>query len=171
MLASQRRQALKGRLTRDGVDVGRRGAGRRREWRVRAIERARAILPFPLPLFQVRRVDQDAINEFGRLNLRRVELREDLAEMAKRADELGDAEEAVMMADEDGNPGALKVLVGECFDDVDGAAAATFVQEALAVAKERRDSAERELKLVEGRMGELKKVLYARFGKSINLEE
>lgn len=41
------------------------------------------------------------INEFGRLNNRKLEAREEIAEARKRQEELDDAEEGVMLADSD----------------------------------------------------------------------
>ena len=58
---------------------------------------------------EVRRQDQDLINEFGRLNTSKYEARDEIAEAKKRADELGDAEEAVMLAD-DSEKGAIKCV-------------------------------------------------------------
>ena len=127
------------------------------------------------PSLQVRRQDQEQINEFGRGNMRRSELRDDLAEVDKRVLELGDAEEMVMLADADdeggGAGGAVKLMVGECFVDATGDEATAWVQRELATAQERKKALEAEMKAVEARLGALKKALYARFGKNINLEE
>ena len=56
---------------------------------------------------EVRRVDQDMINEFGRLNARKHEAREEVAEDKKRGEELEDAEEGIMLADTS-EPGVIK---------------------------------------------------------------
>jgi hypothetical protein len=58
---------------------------------------------------QVRLEDQKCINEFGRLNSRKTEAKEDLAEAKKRLQELEDADEAVLLADE-AVPGAIKCV-------------------------------------------------------------
>jgi len=125
---------------------------------------------------EVRRSDQDAINEFGRLNLRRAELREDAAELAKRVELLADAEEDIMLAptDEEGGSatgGAIKLFIGEAFFDADADTAQAFLEKELARARESKAEADGELSRIEARMGELKTTLYARFGKGINLEE
>jgi prefoldin subunit 4 len=118
----------------------------------------------------VRRADQEAINEFGRLNLRRGELRAELAELEKRALELGDAEEACLLADESA-AGAVKIMVGECFVDATPAEAAEHVQRELAAAARAREALGAEAAAADARMAALKKQLYGRFGKSINLED
>ena len=118
----------------------------------------------------MRRGDQEAINEFGRLNLRRAELRGEAAELDKKILELGDAEEACMLADE-GAAGAVKIMVGECFVDATPAEAGEHVARELAAATAGKAALAAELAAAEARMAALKKTLYARFGKSINLEE
>ncbi len=72
---------------------------------------------------------------------------------------------------DDSVAGATKLLVGECFIDVDSGSATAFIQGALEEAKGRKERLEGELKRIEARQGELNKALYGRFGKSINLEE
>ena len=118
----------------------------------------------------VRAGDQRDICEFGRLNTRKVELVEEMAAADKRVSELEDAEEAVLLAD-DAEPGAFKLQVGECFIDSDAEAAGAFVSSALDADKAARERGAAELARVTARLGELKASLYARFGKSINLED
>jgi prefoldin subunit 4 len=91
-------------------------------------------------------------------------------QLQKKIDELGDAEEGVMMADES-VPGAVKLMIGEVFVDIDGTAATDYIQGELNKANATKSSLESSLKQVEARMAELKATLYARFGKSINLDE
>ena len=57
---------------------------------------------------EVRREDQALINEFGRLNARKHDARDEVAEAKKRAEELDDAEEGVMLADAE--PGTVKCV-------------------------------------------------------------
>ena len=61
--------------------------------------------------------------------------------------------------------------IGECFIDCAPSEAAEHVQRETDVAKAAKGALEGELKAAEARMAVLKKTLYARFGKSINLEE
>ena len=65
----------------------------------------------------------------------------------------------------------LSPQVGECFIDCAPSEAGEHVARELESAKAAKGALEAELKAAEARMGALKKVLYARFGKSINLEE
>jgi hypothetical protein len=48
--------------------------------------------------------------------------------LQKRIEDLSDAEEAAMLADES-NPGAIKILIGDCFIDVDSTYATTYIEE------------------------------------------
>jgi hypothetical protein len=61
--------------------------------------------------------------------------------------------------------------IGECFIDCAPSEAAEHVQRETDVAKAAKGALEAELRAAESRMAVLKKTLYARFGKSINLEE
>jgi len=76
----------------------------------------------------------------------------------------------VLLADE-GDAGAFKLRVGEAFIDADGAAAAEWIGAALAADKAARAAAAAALAAVAARQDALKAKLYARFGKSINLED
>ena len=58
---------------------------------------------------EVRRVDQDMINEFGRLNARKHEAREEVELEKKASDDLDDAEEGVLLADAS-ETGAVKCV-------------------------------------------------------------
>jgi prefoldin subunit 4 len=118
----------------------------------------------------VRLEDQKEICEFGKLNARRNELREEVADAEKRLGELEDAEEAVMLADES-EPGAFKLRVGECFVESDSGAAVAYVAAALEADRAARDRATAELASISARQEVLKAKLYSRFGKSINLED
>ena len=66
---------------------------------------------------EVRKVDQEAINEFGRLNNRVSELRDELKLVEKELTAYEDAEEEVMLIDE--GTEALKLTMGDCFLDVE----------------------------------------------------
>ena len=66
---------------------------------------------------EVRKVDQEAINEFGRLNNRVSELRDELKLIEKELTAYEDAEEEVMLIE--GETEALKLTMGDCFLDVE----------------------------------------------------
>lgn len=67
--------------------------------------------------------------------------------------------------------GAFKLSVGECLVDTDGDAAGVFVAAALEADKAARDAGAARLAALVARQDALKAKLYARFGKSINLED
>mmetsp|Transcript_25374 Transcript_25374/g.27735 ORF Transcript_25374/g.27735 Transcript_25374/m.27735 type:complete len:129 (+) Transcript_25374:39-425(+) len=114
----------------------------------------------------VRLVDQEKINEFGRLNNRLLELRADVAQFKQDIEKLDDATAELMMA----SGGNVMLFMGE-----------SFVEASEDYANE---YCERKQKELEGKISELaneeanivkrqevlKKELYARFGDNINLE-
>ena len=59
-----------------------------------------------MPLPQVRFVDQQKINEFGRLNTTKLEYQMDLVVANKALSQLEAAEEEIMLADGDGEDAA-----------------------------------------------------------------
>ncbi len=64
-----------------------------------------------------------------------------------------------------------RLLIGEAFVDCDSQAALEYINNALDADKALRDQLSADMKALDTRLGELKTVLYARFGKSINLED
>jgi hypothetical protein len=159
------------------------------------------------PDVEVSADDQLRINEFGRLNSRKHELRDIVAgakvgalargkrigrgggccrpqptaapllapslarNSQSRAAELGDAEEGVLLADESA-PGALKMVLGVgLFVDCDAAAANAYVEARRARDESTLAEAAAELKAIAARQADLKALLYAKFGRSINLED
>ena len=81
-----------------------------------------------------------------------------------------EAEEGVMLADES-TPGAIKVQVGDCFIDMEGAAAGEVVSAALATERARKGALEEALRALVAKQEALKRKLYARFGTSISLDD
>jgi len=90
--------------------------------------------------------------------------------MQKRNEELADAEEGVMLADES-RAGSIKVQVGECFVDVDSSHATEWIEQQRARNAAVISAREDELRTIDARQVDLKKLLYAKFGKGINLED
>ena len=124
------------------------------------------------PDVEVTAADQARINEFGRLNARKHELRDACAAAAARGGELADAEEAVLLADEDAPPGAFKLALGTgLFLDVSAAAAGAAVEARRARDDAAVAEAQAELRAIAARQADLKAALYAKFGRSINLED
>ena len=117
---------------------------------------------------EVRLVDQEKINTFGKLNNRLLEIRADVKQLKLDAEKLEDANTELMMnSSEDGK---VMLLIGEAFVEVDE----DYATEYCEIKNEKLSKA------IEGAMKEeadilvqqeaLKKDLYGRFGDSINLE-
>ncbi|KAF1318488.1 Prefoldin family protein, partial [Globisporangium splendens] len=94
----------------------------------------------------VRKEDQIRINEFGRNNAALHEIRDQKKSLQDKLDTLDDANTELMMGEGDN----VELFIGESFVE----ASEEFAQEYIE-------------KIVEA----LKKVLYSRFGQSINLED
>lgn len=118
---------------------------------------------------EVRKVDQEAINEFGRLNNRVSELRDELKLVEKELTAYEDAEEEVMLIDE--GTEALKLTMGDCFLDVEEEDIESELERLKEIAQGKKDKYISEIATCESRQSELKTQLYGRFGKTINLEE
>ena len=118
---------------------------------------------------EVRKVDQEAINEFGRLNNRVSELRDELKLVEKELTAYEDAEEEVMLIDE--GTEALKLTMGDCFLDVEEEDIESELERLKEVAQGKKDKYVSEIATCESRQSELNTQLYGRFGKTINLEE
>jgi prefoldin subunit 4 len=109
--------------------------------------------------------DQEKINLFARLNNRLGNIKDELADLKKQRANLDDAASELVLADE-----GVKFLVGEVFVDM-----ATDEAEKLLEKSIQENSAgvvtldNEKAKIVET-MNQLKVQLYAKFGRSINLE-
>ncbi|MCJ1308585.1 hypothetical protein MMC25_002238 [Agyrium rufum] len=115
----------------------------------------------------VRREDQDKINRFSRLHQKELGLEAELKLKTKDKEDLDELSSELELADEDDK---IPYKVGDAFVSLP----VSEVQELLASSTISIDSEVSELgeKLgeIRGDMRELKVALYARFGKSINLE-
>ncbi|KAK3387556.1 Prefoldin subunit-domain-containing protein [Podospora didyma] len=116
---------------------------------------------------EVRREDQDKINKFSRLHQHELSIEEDLTVKNKEREELDDISSELELADEDD---IVPYKVGDAFFHVPLPQA----QEMLAISGAK---IEKEIEILEDKlsdireeMGQLKVELYARFGKTINLE-
>ena len=111
--------------------------------------------------------DQRAINTFGRLNNRKHELEDSIKEKKKALEDLEDAGNELMLADEE----VVKYRVGGVFVHMDTSGAEERIEAGTEVMEGELGAAEAELKEIQTQMGDMKKVLYGRFGNAINLEE
>ncbi|KAI0198848.1 Prefoldin subunit-domain-containing protein [Astrocystis sublimbata] len=116
---------------------------------------------------EVRREDQDKINKFSRLHQRQLGFEDELKSKNKEKEEIDDVALELELADEDEN---VPYKIGDAFFHIPLEQA----QEMLATSSSR---IEEEVSELEDKMGntkdemqQLKVELYARFGRSINLE-
>ncbi|KAL9121244.1 MAG: hypothetical protein Q9187_002199 [Circinaria calcarea] len=118
---------------------------------------------------EVRREDQDKINRFSRLHQREMLLEEELKTKAKDKEDLDEVSNELELADEDD-----KIPQVPSYRDSFVSLPLPEVQEMLASSTAKIEEAvlavEEKLSGVREEMQELKVALYARFGRSINLE-
>ncbi|KAF2756884.1 Prefoldin, subunit 4 [Pseudovirgaria hyperparasitica] len=116
---------------------------------------------------EVRREDQDKINKFSRLHQREAKLEEELAAKRKDKEDLEEVSTELELVDEDEK---VPYKIGDCFVSIPQ----PEVLELLSASTEEIDkevtSLEEKLETTREEMQELKVALYARFGRSINLE-
>ena len=119
---------------------------------------------------QVRAQDQDQINEFSRNNHRMIELEDDIKAIKNKLENYNDAADQLEEVSCDYEPGDIKLLIGESFVDVGETAAENFVIRQKKMLKADLESQTALHKTLTRRQADLKKSLYGRFGKAINLE-
>ncbi|CAL8470702.1 g10244 [Coccomyxa elongata] len=110
--------------------------------------------------------DQENINSFNKLFTRSSEIEAEIKVKKTLVDDLEDASNELMLADEE----EVRYVVGECFYHAAPDEAEENIQKAADEAKESLTSLEAELESTKAQMAELKKVLYGKFGNSINLD-
>ena len=133
---------------------------------------------------EVRLCDQEQINEFGRLNNRLLEVRAECKQAKADCVTLDDAISDISMVVE----GKVMLFMGETFIETTEEIATTYCENILEVRlanqivnmydlllyaqkmKAKIEAFNSEEKSITTRQAELKKILYARFGNSINLE-
>ncbi|KAL3941441.1 MAG: hypothetical protein SGBAC_004211 [Bacillariaceae sp.] len=116
---------------------------------------------------EVRREDQDNINKFARLNARLHDVMDERAMIKKSLERLDDAATELMMAS--GDP--VLLLIGESFFDTTEDDATEFCEEEVERMQGQLEALEKEEAGILEKQSGLKKDLYARFGKSIQLED
>jgi len=116
---------------------------------------------------QVRREDQDKINKFSRLHQRELNLEDELKAKHKEKEDLEDVSNELELADEED---MIPYQIGDSFISLP----LPEVQELLSTSTEKIDEdttvLEEKLGTIREEMQQLKVELYARFGRSINLE-
>mmetsp|Transcript_60304 Transcript_60304/g.169052 ORF Transcript_60304/g.169052 Transcript_60304/m.169052 type:complete len:131 (+) Transcript_60304:118-510(+) len=117
---------------------------------------------------EVRREDQDNINRFARLNARLHELRSERDIIQKSLERLDDASTELMMAS---SGDKVMLLIGESFFDTTEEDATEFCEAEVERMQGELDKLETEEETIVEEQDKLKKILYSRFGGSIQLEE
>ncbi|CAK0782921.1 hypothetical protein CVIRNUC_006116 [Coccomyxa viridis] len=110
--------------------------------------------------------DQQGINRFNKLFTRSGEVEAEIKAKKTLVDDLEDASNELMLADEE----EVRYSVGDCFYHASPEEAEEKLQEASEEAKGSVDGLEKELDGLKEEMNDLKKVLYGKFGDSINLD-
>ncbi|MCJ1277115.1 hypothetical protein MMC21_004925 [Puttea exsequens] len=116
---------------------------------------------------EVRREDQDKINKFSQLHQRELTLEEELKVKAKDKEDLEELSNELEVADEDDK---TPYKIGDTFMSLPLPEVQEMLASSTAKIEESVSQAEGKLNALREEMGQLKMQLYARFGKSINLE-
>ncbi|CAK7273588.1 hypothetical protein SEPCBS57363_005726 [Sporothrix epigloea] len=119
------------------------------------------------PEVEVRREDQEKINKFSRLHQRELNLEEQLQILNKEKEELEDISTELELVDEDDK---VPYKIGDAFLQVKATKALRMVEASSSKMEKKIGSLEDSLSSVRDDMTQLKVDLYARFGRSINLE-
>jgi len=119
---------------------------------------------------EVRREDQDNINQFARLNARLHALREERENIKKELEGLDDASTELMMMSGGGDQKVM-LMAGEAFLEVNEEEATEVCEKQVETMQEKVNALTDEEEGILGEQAKLKTILYSRFGKSINLEE
>ncbi|KAM0814890.1 putative Gim complex component GIM3-like protein [Seiridium cardinale] len=116
---------------------------------------------------EVRREDQDKINKFSRLHQKELKLEEALKGKSKEKEELDDITTELELADEDD---LVPYKIGDAFFHVSLEQAQEMLSSANSKIEDEVSLLEDNMSTVKEEMTQLKVELYARFGRSINLE-
>ncbi|XP_010553758.1 PREDICTED: probable prefoldin subunit 4 [Tarenaya hassleriana] len=111
--------------------------------------------------------DQQNINKFSRLNNRFHELEDEIKASKEKCDNLEDAGNELILADEE----IVRFQIGEVFVHVPREEVETRIEEMKEATSKDLEKLEEEKETIVAQMAELKKILYAKFKDSINLEE
>ncbi|XP_030444220.1 probable prefoldin subunit 4 [Syzygium oleosum] len=111
--------------------------------------------------------DQQNINRFSKLNNRFHELEDEIRIAKETNDNLEDASNELILTDEE----VVRFQIGEVFAHVPKDEVESRIEEMKEVTTKNLGKLEEEKDSVLAQMAELKKILYGKFGDSINLEE
>ncbi|KAI9820542.1 MAG: hypothetical protein M1832_003733 [Thelocarpon impressellum] len=116
---------------------------------------------------EVRREDQDKINRFSRLHQRETLLEEELKTKHKDKEDLDEVSTELELVDEDE---LVPYKIGDSFVSLPLPEVQELLTSSTASIDEDIAAVEEKLRGIREEMRELKVALYARFGRSINLE-
>lgn len=116
---------------------------------------------------QVTWEDQQNINKFSKLNNRFHELIDEIKFAKEKCENLEDAGNELILTDEE----IVRFQIGEVFAHVPKEEVETRLEEMKELTEKNLEKLEEEKELVVSQMADLKKILYGKFGDSINLEE
>ncbi|KAF9695575.1 hypothetical protein EKO04_006439 [Ascochyta lentis] len=116
---------------------------------------------------EVRREDQEKINKFSSLHQKETTLEEELRAKIKEKEDLEEISTELELVDEEEK---VPYKVGDCFVSLPQPQVLELLESSTQTIDEEVDALKSKLESVQEEMGELKKALYGRFGRSINLE-
>ncbi|MCJ1289066.1 hypothetical protein MMC34_000598 [Xylographa carneopallida] len=116
---------------------------------------------------EVRREDQERINRFSRLHQREMLLEDELKSKAKDKEDLEEISNELELADEDDK---IPYKIGDSFILLPLPQVQELLSSSTEKIEEEVSTVEEKLSEVREEMQQLKVALYARFGRSINLE-
>ncbi|KAJ8117150.1 hypothetical protein OPT61_g1570 [Boeremia exigua] len=116
---------------------------------------------------EVRREDQEKINRFSSLHQKETLLEEELRAKIKEKEDLEEISTELELVDEEEK---VPYKVGDCFVSLPQPQVLELLETSTQSIDEEVDALKSKLDSVQEEMGELKKVLYTRFGASINLD-
>ncbi|MCJ1300943.1 hypothetical protein MMC08_003742 [Hypocenomyce scalaris] len=118
---------------------------------------------------EVRREDQDKINKFSRLHQREMLLEDELKTKAKDKEDLDEISNELELADEDEKI-PVRYKIGDSFISLPLPEVQEMLSSSTEKIEEEVSGIEEKLGGIREEMQQLKVALYARFGRSINLE-
>ncbi|KAK1776323.1 Prefoldin subunit-domain-containing protein [Copromyces sp. CBS 386.78] len=117
---------------------------------------------------EVRREDQDKINRFSRLHQRELGIEEELKDKNKEKEELDDLDTELELVEDEEE--LVQYKIGDAFFHIPHAQAKEMLGIAAAKLENEIEDLQDKLETIRIEMNGLKVDLYARFGRTINLE-
>ncbi|KAL6705579.1 hypothetical protein ACN47E_006526 [Coniothyrium glycines] len=116
---------------------------------------------------EVRREDQEKINRFSSLHQKEEVLEDELKAKIKEKEDLAEISDELELVDEEEK---VPYKVGDCFVSLPQPQVLELLEKSTETIDSEVEALKSRLEEIQEEMGELKKALYGRFGRSINLE-